>query len=135
MYGIHTRTRKFCTLRTSVAQQPGYGYAIVNKSWYGYGYHIRVPTQNFCEFGLTSILVPGTSVSCPSFLCPYPELLYYTEDLRTRTGNAYEFCKPVAPSTRGYGFTFHSVTIIVVPIRVRNLLPRVPGTSFTHTSN
>ena len=37
---------------------------------HGYGYNIRVPTRNFCEFWKTSIPVPGSSVSFVSL--PYP---------------------------------------------------------------
>ena len=80
MYDIHTRTRNFCKICTTVPQYPGYGYGIFITAWnfckfctpvlqypelleglVPEDFHAR--TQNFCELCRTFIPVPGTSVS------------------------------------------------------------------------
>ena len=72
-YDIHTRTRNFTKICTTVPQYPGYGYSIF------------IPARNFCKFCTP---VPQ-----------YPELLEVLQDFHTRTRKFCESCH----NTRGTG--------------------------------
>ena len=77
LYDVHTGTRNFCELCTTLIPVSGTSVSSVRPSHKhpGCRYSFFIPARNLCEFCNTSVPVPGTSVSSGRSPYLYPELL------------------------------------------------------------